>query len=54
MPTATPSPRATREPLDVGELVYTSLPPVFVGAGVLLIFVILAAGLSVVRGPRDI
>ncbi len=54
MPTATQPPRATREPLDVGEMVYTSLPPVFVGAGVLLIFVILAAGLSVVRGPRDI
>jgi hypothetical protein len=38
----------------VAEVVYTSLPPVFVGASLLLILVILAAGLSVIRGPRDI
>lgn len=52
--TPTPIPTATREPLDVANLISSSLPPVFVGAGVLLLFVILAAGLSVVRGPRDI
>jgi hypothetical protein len=52
--TLTPTPTATREPIDVAAVVSTSLPPVFVGAGILLIFVILAAGLSVVRGPRDI
>ena len=54
LPTPTPLPTATREPIDVGEIVAVTLPPVFVGAGVLLIFVIVAAGLSLVRGPRDI
>jgi len=44
----------TREPVDVSRLVYSSLPPVFVGAGVLFLLVIVAAGLSVIRGPRDI
>jgi hypothetical protein len=52
--TDTPLPTATREPVDVAGLVSSSLPPVFVGAGVLLVFVIVAAGLSLVRGPRDI
>jgi hypothetical protein len=52
--TLTPLPTATREPIDVTELVSATLPPVFVGAGVLLVFVIVAAGLSLVRGPRDI
>ena len=52
--TETPLPTATREPIDVGQLVAVTLPPVFVGAGVLLVFVIVAAGLSLVRGPRDI
>jgi hypothetical protein len=53
-PMDTPLPTATREPVDVGQLVAVTLPPVFVGAGVLLVFVIIAAGLSLVRGPRDI
>jgi hypothetical protein len=53
-PTSAPLPSATREPIDVAELAAVTLPPVFVGAGVLLIFVIVAAGLSLVRGPRDI
>lgn len=53
-PTVTATPAPTREPIDVAEVVYTSLPPVFVGASLLLILVILAAGLSVIRGPRDI
>lgn len=52
--TETPLPTATREPIDVAEIVAVTLPPVFVGAGVLLVFVIVAAGLSLVRGPRDI
>ncbi len=52
--TETPLPTATREPIDVAEMVAVTLPPVFVGAGVLLIFVIIAAGMSLVRGPRDI
>lgn len=56
LPTDTPAPPPgpTREPLDIVEMLTASLPPVFVGAGVLLLFVIIAAGLSVVRGPRDI
>jgi hypothetical protein len=53
-PTLTPTPTETPVPIDIGEVVYTSLPPVFVGASILLFIVILAAGLSVVRGPRDI
>lgn len=53
-PTEPPAPAPTRAPVDISKLVYTSLPPVFVGAGVLLFFVIVAAGLSVIRGPRDI
>ncbi len=53
-PTATPSPTITPTPIDIGEVIYTSLPPVFVGAGVLLFVAVLAAGLSIVRGPRDI
>ena len=52
--TPTPAPTATRIPIDVAGAIYTTLPPVFVGASVLLFIVILAAGLSVVRGPRDI
>jgi hypothetical protein len=52
--TETPLPTATREPIDVAEIVSVTLPPVFVGAGVLLVFVVVAAGLSLVRGPRDI
>jgi hypothetical protein len=52
--TLTPLPTATREPIDVGGLVAVTLPPVFVGAAVLLVFVIVAAGMSLVRGPRDI
>jgi hypothetical protein len=52
--TETPLPTATREPIDVAEMVAVTMPPVFVGAGVLLVFVIVAAGLSLVRGPRDI
>jgi photosystem II stability/assembly factor-like uncharacterized protein len=52
--TLTPLPTATSEPIDVGALISVTLPPVFVGAGVLLVFVVVAAGLSLVRGPRDI
>jgi hypothetical protein len=38
----------------VARIIYTNLPPVFVGASVLLFAVIIAAGVSIVRGPRDI
>jgi hypothetical protein len=41
-------------PVDIAAAVYTNLPPVFVGAGVLLFLVVIGAGLSIVRGPRDI
>jgi len=44
----------TPVPIDVAEAIYSSLPPVFVGASVLLVVVIFAAGIAVVRGPRDI
>ena len=53
-PTTTPTATATRVPIDVAKVVYASLPPIFVGASVLLVVVIVAAGMSVVRGPRDI
>jgi photosystem II stability/assembly factor-like uncharacterized protein len=52
--TATPSPTVTPTPIDVVQVIYTNLPPVFVGASVLLVVVIIAAGISVIRGPRDI
>ena len=58
MPTNTPEPTPTstptRVPVDVVALVQTTLPPVFAGASILLVVVVIAAGLSVVRGPRDI
>jgi hypothetical protein len=53
-PTATSTPTQTPTPIDVVEVIYKNLPPVFVGAGVLLFAVIVAAGVSIVRGPRDI
>jgi len=53
-PTETPTPAPTRTPINVEELVQTTLPPVFVGASILLAVVVVAAGLSVIRGPRDI
>ncbi len=53
-PTATPTATPTRVPIDVVATLYASLPPVFVGAGLLLALVVLAAGFSIIRGPRDI
>lgn len=53
-PTVTPTPTATRVPIDVAEVLYSSLPPVFMGAGVLLFLVVVGAGISIVRGPKDI
>ena len=52
--TAIPTPTATPTPIDVAEFVYASLPPVFVAASMLLLAVIVLAGVSIVRGPRDI
>lgn len=53
-PTITPTPGPTPTPIDVAKAVYETLPPVFVGASVLLVLMIIGAGLSVIRGPRDI
>ncbi|GIV77123.1 MAG: hypothetical protein KatS3mg050_1517 [Litorilinea sp.] len=53
-PTVTPTATPTRVPIDVVATIYASLPPVFVGAGLLLALVVLAAGFSIIRGPRDI
>lgn len=53
-PTETPLPTATRTPIDVAGIAARSLPPIFVGAAVLLVIVIVAAGFSLARGPRDI
>jgi hypothetical protein len=51
-PTATPT--ITPTPINVAAVIYSNLPPVFVGASALLVIVIIAAGISVIRGPRDI
>ncbi len=53
-PTMTATPTNTPTPIDVAAIVYSSLPPVMVGVSVLLVAVIVMAGLSIVRGPRDI
>ncbi len=53
-PTHTATPTNTPTPIDVAAIVYSSLPPVIVGVSVLLVAVIVMAGLSIVRGPRDI
>lgn len=53
-PTETPRPAFTRPSVDVSELVRSSLPPVFLGATLLLLGVVIVAGFSVIRGPRDI
>ena len=53
-PTHTLTPTNTPTPIDVAAIVYSSLPPVMVGVSVLLVAVIVMAGLSIVRGPRDI
>jgi hypothetical protein len=53
-PTVTPTPTNTPVPIDLGAEIYQRLPPVFVGAGILLFLAVVAAGVSIVRGPRDI
>lgn len=54
MPMPTPSPTPTREPLDVTGLVQGSLPPIFLGIGVVALVVLIGAAIGVLRGPRDI
>lgn len=53
-PTQIPSPTPTRKPLDVTGLVQTSLPPIFLGIGVVALVVLAVAAVGVLRGPRDI
>jgi hypothetical protein len=53
-PTVTPTPTATPVPIDVVEEVRTRLPILFGGAALVMLSVIVAAGISIVRGPRDI
>lgn len=53
-PTLTPAPARTREPIDLTEYVRSTLPPVFLGATLLLLGIVVVAGISVIRGPRDI
>ena len=52
-PTVTPTPTGP-SPAEVAADTLTQLPPVWVGAGIVLLVLILVAGLSVARGPRDI
>ena len=54
LPTETPRPAPTRPPVDITAYVRSSLPPVFMGATLLLLAVVVVAGFSVIRGPRDI
>jgi hypothetical protein len=54
----TPSPSDAidepRTPVDMGALVRSSLPPVFVGLGVVALAVLVGAAIAILRGPRDI
>jgi len=52
--TATSTPTPTPTPINVAEVVYATLPPVFLAASLFLVAVIVMAGVSIVRGPRDI
>jgi hypothetical protein len=54
LPTETPLALPTFPDIDVSRYVRSSLPPVFMGAMLLLVVVVLFAGFSVIRGPRDI
>jgi hypothetical protein len=54
LPVPTTTPTITPTPIDVAAVIYTNLPPVFVGASILLLGVITMAGISIIRGPRDI
>ncbi|MBX3013408.1 MAG: hypothetical protein KF832_17945 [Caldilineaceae bacterium] len=53
-PTETATPTNTPTPIDVAAIVSASMPPVLLSVSVFLVAVILLAGLSIVRGPRDI
>jgi hypothetical protein len=53
-PTATPTPTITPTPIDVVAVVSASLPPVLMAVSLIMVVIILLAGISIVRGPRDI
>lgn len=53
-PTATPTPTVTPTPIDVAAIVSASLPPVLIAVSLAMVAIILVAGISIVRGPRDI
>lgn len=53
-PTATPTPTVTPTPIDVVAVVSASLPPVLMAVSLIMVAIILVAGISIVRGPRDI
>lgn len=53
-PTITPTPTNTPTPIDVAAVVSASLPPVLVAVSLFMVAIIFMAGLSIVRGPRDI
>lgn len=53
-PTPAPTPTPTPIPIDVVEEVTTRLPILFLGATAILALTVMAAGISIIRGPRDI
>lgn len=54
IPAPTPTPTPTRIPIDVAAVVYSALPPLLLGLAALTFVVMIGAGISVLRGPRDI
>ena len=53
-PTATPTPTVTPTPIDVAAVVSATLPPALIAVSLVMGAIILMAGISIVRGPRDI
>ncbi|MEZ4735372.1 MAG: hypothetical protein R3E79_50410 [Caldilineaceae bacterium] len=53
-PTNTATPTNTPTPIDVVAVVAAGLPPVLIVLSLFMVAVILVAGISIVRGPRDI
>lgn len=52
--TPAPSPTATTIPIDVAAVVDSALPPLLLGLGALTFLLMVGAGISVLRGPRDL
>lgn len=61
-PTATATPTATETPtitptsppIDFEKIARTTLPPLFLGLGVVAMLLVLGAALAILRGPKDI